>query len=428
MATDVGTSGRVAVEIPRARGLVSAIAWRNLWRNARRTWLTIGGIAFAVLLLLVVRSIQNGMFTMMIDSGTRLLSGHVQIQHPEYEADPSLRHTIADASAVARRVAMLPHVAAVGQRASAHALVSFGERSYGAQVMGVEPAAETALSTLPSSLRGGRYVQNFRDAVVGAGLARDLEAKVGDEIVVLGSTRDGTVAAMSATLVGVFETGIADVDRSVVQVPLPAFQEAFGLGDEAQAIVVRLDDIDRIDAFVAAGAGVVAGAGDRLRWLSWRDLMPEVVQMIQLKRVSTSLFFAILSLLVTFSAFNTFVMTVFERRREFGVLLAVGMKPARILTMVEIEALCLATLGIAIGLVLGLAIVAIVGRVGIPLGQAGAQLLHSFHLPDRLYAVLSPDGLLLGPILMLVVIPLAAFIPALRILRLKPIDAMRDGA
>jgi len=422
VTTETERAAAHAVAEPRAPGLVPAIAWRNLWRNTRRTWLTVGGIAFAVMLLLVVRSIQNGMFKTMIDSGTHLLSGHVQIQHPNYEADPSLQNTFADGAALERRVAAMPHVLAVGQRANAHALVSFGERSYGALVMGVEPAAEAQLSTLPSSVRTGKYLDGFRDAVIGAGLARDLEIEVGDELVVLGSTRDGTVAALSVTLTGIFETGISDIDRSVVQIPLPAFQEAFGLGDEAQMLVVRLDDIDRIDDFIAAGAG------DRLRWRSWRELMPEVVQMIQLKSFSSALLFMILSLLVTFSAFNTFVMMVFERRREFGVLLAIGMKPGRILQMVQIEALCLTALGVAIGLLLGAAIVLYVGHVGIPLGGAGAQLLQSFHLPDRLYAAMSRDGLLLGPILMFVAIPLAALIPSMRILKLHPVDAMRDGA
>ena len=123
-------------------GLSGALAWRNLWRNRLRTTLTAGGIAFAVTLIVAAYSLQGGAMDAMADHATQLLSGHLQIQHPAYAEDPSLRNLVPDATAVARALKGVPGVTAVAQRAVGFALVSVGERSYGAQVMGVDPQQE----------------------------------------------------------------------------------------------------------------------------------------------------------------------------------------------------------------------------------------------------------------------------------------------
>lgn len=403
----------------RPRGLLSAIAWRNLWRNPRRTGLTSGGIGFAVLLMLFAQASQLGSFSIAIENATRLLTGHLQVQHPSYADDPSLRYTVTGASQLAHQIAADPAVLAVGQRAVAFALASVDERSSGAEIMGVEPAAEAVLSTLPASVVEGRYLEAPDEAVIGAGLARNLGAGLADTLIILGSTRDGGVAAMTATVVGIFATGIVDVDRTIVQVPLAAFQTAFELDDEAHMLVVRLDDID--------DAAALAAVGDpRWAWLPWQRLLPEIEQTIDLKRASSGIFFALLALLVTFSAFNAFAMTVYERRREFGMLLAIGMRPVGILGMLEVEALWLTSLGVATGVAIGTTLVLVLGVVGIPLGEAGA-MLQRFHMPDRMYPALSARILLTGPIIMFAVIPLAALLPALRILRLRPVLALREG-
>jgi ABC-type lipoprotein release transport system permease subunit len=398
-----------------------AIAWRNLWRNGRRTLLTAGGVAFAVLLPLFARSMQSGVYEVMIDNGARLLTGHLQVQHPDWADDPALGNTVTGASELARRIGALPGVEAVGQRGIAWALVAADERSFGAEVMGVEPTAETALSTLPRSLVAGRYLVDDGDVVIGAGLARNLGAEPGSELVVLGSARDGGVAAFAGRVSGVFETGVSDIDRGLVQMTLPAFQDAFGLGDESHAIVARLVSPATVPAVLAQREGP-------FRWRSWQELMPEVEQAIEMRRVATRLIATLLAMIVAFSVFNTFMMTVFERRREFGVLLAVGMRPARILAMVLIEAAALAVVGVVAGAAIGTALVALTATTGLPLGDTASQALRQFHLPDRLYPALSWRIVVESAALLPPAVLLAALLPALRILRLDPVLAMRIGA
>ncbi len=244
---------------PRSDSIV-AISWRNLWRNRARTWLAAGGIAFAVMLILAARSAQVSGMSAMLDNSTRMLTGHLQVQNAAYAADPALRNLIPDATAVARALANVPEVTAVAQRAATFALVSVGDRSYGAQVMGVDPAAERAISSLPDMLVEGRYLDGASDAVVGSVMARNLGAKVGDELVILGSALDGGVAAMSLRIVGVLDTGTPDLDRALIQVQLAAMQDAFGLGDQVHIIVARLRDFMRAQSVEPKAVGGRRGA------------------------------------------------------------------------------------------------------------------------------------------------------------------------
>ena len=148
-------------------GSLTLIAWRNLWRNRRRTWLTSGGIAFAIWLLIFSMSMQDGTFEIMVDNGARLALGHAQIQHPEYQDDPRMEYTISGAAALRERAAAEPEVIAASEQAHGFALASHGERSFGAQVFGVDYVREAAWSSLPGLVGEGRYLAGPGEAVIG---------------------------------------------------------------------------------------------------------------------------------------------------------------------------------------------------------------------------------------------------------------------
>ena len=393
-----------------------------------RTTLTAGGIAFAVTLIVAAYSLQGGAMDAMADQATQLLSGHLQIQNPAYADDPSLRNLVPDATAVARALKSVPGVTAVAQRAVGFALVSVGERSYGAQVMGVDPQQEPAVSSLANLVVKGRYIAGPGDALLGSVIARNLGIDVGDEFVLLGSKLDGSVAALSLRVSGIVESGSAELDRALVQIQLAAFQDEFGLGDQVHMVVARVSDFEHVDATLPAVDAAIAPLGTASVALSWRQLMPEIAQSMQLKRASSLVMLSLIAVLVTFSIFNSFMMTVFERTREFGMLLAIGMRPAGIIGVLQIEAAWLALLGAAIGLVIAGALMTATQHVGIPLGQMAGELARRFHLPDRIYPPLNVGAMLAAPLLMIVATQLAALIPALRIRALVPVDALRVGA
>ncbi|MCZ6886907.1 MAG: FtsX-like permease family protein, partial [Gammaproteobacteria bacterium] len=403
-------------------GLFTAIAWRNLWRNKRRTWLTAGGIAFAILLVVFSMAAQSGSYEGMIDSAARLATGYIQIQHPDYQDNPRLRSTLTEATPLMRRVAGVQGVTAVAPRAEGFALISAGERSYGAMVMGVDREAELGFSSLPSKLTHGNYLESSIDAFIGSALARNLGVSVGDELVVLGTAKQGGVAAMVFIVGGIFDTGQPILDRTILQVRLATLQDGFELGDEVHRLVVMTDDVGTSGEVVTRLRGVL---DDKVRVLGWTELLPGMEQAIQLDRISANFMYWILMILVTLSIVNTFIMTVFERTREFGMLLSLGMRPGTIVMMLEMEAFSIWVVGAIVGLTLSVAIIVPLGIVGIPLSGM-EELARQYGMPDRLRPVLDLRAALTAPLVMGVGALLAALIPAMRVRKLRPIEALRE--
>jgi ABC-type lipoprotein release transport system permease subunit len=404
-----------------ARGVsVWALAWRNLWRNPRRTWLTAGGIGFAVWLLVFGMSMQDGTLMVMVDNGARMLSGHVQLQHPAFQDDPRLEHLLSDGAALVRRAEATDHVTAALPRAEAFALASAGERSYGAQVLGVVPARERAASTLPGMVEQGRYLQGPGEAFLGTVLARNLRLSGGDEVVLLGTSREGGVAAPVADVVGTVATGQPALDRSLLQIDLDDFRAAWNLGGGAvHSVVLLLDRATAADDVVRALASADGVA------LGWQELMPEMQQTIEIKRVSMQLFFAVVTVIVAFSVVNTFMMTVFERTREFGMLMALGMRHVAIVRQLCMEALWLAALGVILGLVVSGVLVGVLARTGIPLPADAAEIMARYNMPGRMYPAFNQWSAVAAAAVMFVGTQLAVLVPALRVRRLQPVEALR---
>ncbi len=396
------------------------LAWRNLWRNPRRTWLTAGGIAFAVWMLEVAAAMQAGSFGAMVDNAARLGPGHLQLQHPGFSDDPRLEYVLPNAPELLRVAEALPGVAAVLPRTQAFALVSVGDRSFGVAVIGVDPAREARGSRLPELAIEGRYLEGPGEAFIGTALARNLAVRPGDELVLLGTAREGGVAAGVVREVGIFESGQAELDRSMLQIPIDDFRAAWSLGqDEMHTLALLLDRADDTES-VAAQLG---GAGHAVR--TWEALMPEARQTIELKQIGAELMFGLLAVIVTFSVVNTFVMTVFERTREFGMLMALGMRPGAIVVQLRLEALWLAVLGILLGIGAAAAVIGVLMLIGVPLPAEAAELLARYNLPARVYPRFSFDAAAIAALAMLAGTQLAVWLPAMRVRRLRPVEALR---
>ena len=403
-----------------------AVAWRNLGRNRKRTALTASAVGFASMLLVFAMSMQGGSYGAMIDNATRLLTGHLQIQDARFADDPKMRYFLADAGARVAALEADPRVVAASPRIQAFAVLSGADRSFGAQIMGVDPQRESTFSLLPEFVDAGRWLGGERgEIVLGTALARNLDVALGDEVVMLGTAPDGSIAAAVATLVGLLGTGQPEIDRTLAQMHIDDLREAFFLEDAAHAIVVAVNDVRDADA-LAAPLLKVAGDDGALRARPWRELIPELEQMIELDKASAYFFYVLLALMVTFSITNTFMMTVFERTREFGTLLAIGCRPGFVIALLQIESLLLCGLGVLGGTLLGLALTGGLMVVGIPLDEMGAELLRQYHMPERLYPTPSLEAVLSGPLFMLAATQIAALLPALRLRRLEPVAALRD--
>ncbi len=410
------------------------IGWRNLWRNRRRTWLTAGGVAFAVFLVVATMCIQLGSYRTMEETATSLLTGHVQIQSAHYVTEERLEDALPAAGRLTGLVRQVQGVAAATPRVEAFVLASAGERSFGAQLLGIEPHSHVRVVSFHERIVRGRDLRSAGEGVLGEALARNLGVDVGDEAVLLGSAREGGVAAMVVRVVGVFRTGMAELDRGLLLAHIDDVRTAFELEDRVHTLVVRAPDLDAVDAAVEALVTALpprwpaAGGGEPVRVRSWQEVLPELRQAIEIDRISGVLMYWIIMVLVAFSVVNTFIMTVYERTREFGVLLAIGMRPRRIVVMLQWEAVFIWALGTGAGLLLATALVAWLGRVGIYLGEEMEQLAREMYMPTRLYPSFTREALLTAPLVMFVGTQLAAVLPSLRLLRLEPATALRVPA
>ena len=400
---------------------LTAMAWRNVRRTSRRTWLAAGGIAFAVFLLTLILSIQIGAFTGAVDNAARIMLGHIQLQHPHYQDDPSIENRVTGIRSIIEDVEARPGVETASARAMSFALTSSGERSYGAQIMGVEYQKESKWSALPAMQLEGRYLAGPGEALIGSALARNLGLAVGDELVILGTAVEGGVAALVSRVVGTYTTGQPDLDRAIVQVPLGDFQAAWNLSaDEAHSIIIITDSVTRSEELAPS-----LSRAD-LRSLGWRDLQPEIAQTMELKLVGVYVMFVLVAIIVIFSIVNSFMMVIFERTQEFGMLMAVGMRRRDIIMQLQIEAFLVWLLGAAVGLAITGVLLAILIDQGIPLPPQADDLMKLFSMPSRIYPVFEPNGLYALPI-MLIGTQIAALIPGLRLLGMKPVEALRPS-
>jgi putative ABC transport system permease protein len=402
------------------------LAWRNLWRNKRRTWLTVSAIAFVTVLMVFLITLQLGSYDLMIDSSLRIFTGQMQVQRDGYLEKPQIRTVITDAQALAEQLRANPALAKIGVavRAQGFALASSANRSFGVQVVGSEPEFEPKVSTIPHLIKSGRWLKDLhaQEAVLGSALAQNLRIKVGDELTLLGAAMDGSVAATVLPVVGIFESGMRDLDRVTVEVPLATFQEVFGMGRNAHAIVFLAPDLMYLPALRAEVARQIT-ATPKLVVLDWERLIPGLKQLTQADWTTGWFMYIALIAVVTFSILNTFIMSVLERTREFGIMLALGTTPLRIGALVFIETAFLALLGLAIGVALGLIVAGTLSVVGFTYPGL-KELMGQYGLPGLIYPKLSATSVLLGPAVILVFILVAALYPALRIRKLEAVEAI----
>ena len=405
--------------------LVIRLAWRNLWRQPRRTWLTTGAMMFSNMLLVFMISLQFGMYGLMIDNTLQAFTGHMQLQAPGYIDDQKMRQTVANIRPLAEFLREELDSSAIAARGMAFALVSSDERSYGIAVIGVEPQFETNVSTIPGLVAEGRYLvdSDAAEIVVGAALARNLRAGIGDELTLLGSGRDGSFAAAVVKIVGIFDSGVADFDRKISEIPLGLFQDVFYMNGSGHHVVINAGGIDGVGE-LQSRVGSLLPTDQDLVVHDWDALQPGLKQAIKADMSSAFFMYGILVILVAFSVLNTQLMSVLERTHEFGIVMSLGLTPGRLGRLVLLETAIMGVLGLLLGALLG-------GLVTFWFSVHGFaypgmdEMAAKFNLPARFFPQVSPLTLLIGPAVVFLFTLLAAIYPALRLHRLQPVEAMR---
>ena len=407
--------------------MLAELAWRNLWRRPQRTALSLLSITLVTALMVFMLSFQLAVYQLMKESTLRIFDGYAQLQPTGYADDPTLDRVIDNPDRIARQAITVNGVTTAAPRVNGFAILANGARSYGAAVIGVDPASEMKISSIASTIRTGRYLRasDSDSAILGDTLARNLGVGVGGKVTVLGSARDGSVAADVLTVAGVYHSGVADLDRSILEMPLARAQDTFGMTGQANTIALGGPTLGGVNAALPALQALARKTGG-MSVRDWGAMEPALRAAILGKYVTSMVFYVTLVAVVAFIILNTLLMSVLERTREFGILLAVGMRPAQIGQVVWIELLGLALSGCALGLAIGGGATLWFQHRGISFAGMSA-VLATMGLPSRLYPALTPLSALIGPLALLSAIAVGGLVPYLRVRRLTPALAMRGA-
>jgi ABC-type lipoprotein release transport system permease subunit len=406
------------------------LGWRNLWRNSRRSLITIGGLALAFAFLIALVGFGRGLSIQMLRNGTELMAGHIQVHDRGYLPDRPLYRTIggpdgADWRSLIERLRRNPKVRAVAPRIYGAALLSTGNKSSGAQLVGVEPASERALSRVVTA-RTAASMSASGSIVVGELLAADLGARIGDEVAVVTQAADGTLGNALFRIAGTLRTGLPEFDRSLAVMRLDDAAQLLALSPERiHEIAVRIDNPMEAPAFarrLTSGMQLPPGAEAQ----SWRELLPQLGGYVEQVNAVNRFIVVLVVLFASMGVLNTMMMATFERVREFGVLNAVGMGPASIVGSVLVESFLLASLGLAGGLGLGWLMMQYLMTRGVNLEWWTGQIaMAQTRLDPIVKAAWDWHVIPCAAVSLALAAVAAAYWPARKATRVDPVEALR---
>ena len=398
------------------------IAFRNVFRQKRRTILTgltiLGGFVLSALAI----GISDGTYTSVIELFTRSRLGHIQIHAQGYLDKPSLYKTIDNFSEIGRRVQQLPGVASWTPRLYSAGLVAVGEKSAGVQITGIDAEREIIATRFDRKIVAGRvFSQNATsEAVLGKGLAKVVHAEVGDEIVVLSQAADGSIANALYHVAGISDSGDEFADRMAFYLPLPEAQELLALPQRVHEIVVIAHDLEEVDELTEELRATFAGPD--LAIAPWQEFARSFYDAMKMDQQGTWISLFIILLIVAIGVLNTVLMSVLERTREYGVLKAVGTQPAQIFKLVLYEVNVITLVSVILGAACAVGLNYWLSLRGIALPEpftfAGVEF-------KAMYSEVNLRSLLIPTITVIVTANLVSLFPSVKAAHIEPARALR---
>ena len=327
---------------------LAKMAWRNLWRNRRRTYITLSAIVFGVFMAILMMAMQDRNWDDMIRLAARLGAGHVTIQHPEYLDSPTLTRTVQGTDRLKRLVAEDERVVRVVERITGFNLLSTARENIGAGFIAVAPEQEDeeTLSFIEAIVEGEFFSSSTDGGIIlGEKLASNLDVELGSKVVYTLTDKEGEIVSALARVSGIVRTGSPSVDAGISLLPIDTVREVVGFApDEAIQIAAFVDDQRVSDAVVT---DLDARVSDDAAVLAWHELQPDLAVFIAMKVGGSVVMTLILAALVAAGIFNTLFVSVMERLREFGIMLAVGFSPGQLFGLIMLESAWLAVIGLA---------------------------------------------------------------------------------
>ena len=405
--------------------LFLAMAWRNVWRHRRRSVLTVAAISLGLAFNIFMRGLGDGFHEQMVDNSVQSHIGHIQIHRAGYHDDPAITKTLPDPAAVRQAIEALPNLRGFSFRVLGDGLASSAENSAGVGVVGVTPDEESRVTTVHRAVVEGEYLDpgQHKPALIGARLAKLLQLSLGDSLVVLVQAADGSMGGEKYKITGIFRSGSPDLDRGMVYLLLRDARSLFALEGRYTEATLLLNNSSGV---AAAQATLTAHlAGDGVEVLPWYVVEPYIQQFIELDDAFFYVIVLILFIVISVGILNTILMSVFERVREFGVMMSLGMKPRQVIRLVVLEAALLAVVGILIGGAIGSAFTLYYASAGMDLASWAEGAAAIGMTSTVAYPKLTALNLGLSSLAVLFVVMLVSLYPAVHAARLRPVEAIR---
>jgi ABC-type lipoprotein release transport system permease subunit len=408
---------------------LNTLAWRNLWRHKRRTLITASSIAFGVLLAVTFTGAGDYFYTRMIDAGANMGMGHITIAAPDYNRAPSSQKRIQDADTLQAMMADLPEVKSVVARIQGQAMFASARKSVGGAFIAIDPALEDANNNLYiQALSEGDMLTTTagKGIVMGVDLARKLQLTLGKKVVYTTTDVNGDIVSAIARVSGLFRTGVSEVDGGMALLPMQSVQKVLGYeANEVSLIAVSLRDQRASHAL-----------RDRMQSqpefkhvevLNWQQTQPDLAGMIAVDKSANRISQLLIALLIAAGILNTMLMSVLERMREFGVMMALGMSPRNLFSLVMLEAFWLAVIGLIIGIIVTIPWYLYMAETGIDLTSAyGDDFSFGGVLLDTVFKIRlfkeSIIGILIGLFSLAL---LSGAYPAWRAGRIPPVESLK---
>jgi ABC-type lipoprotein release transport system permease subunit len=399
-------------------------AWRNIWRNKRRTIITASSVFFAVFLALIMRSAQLGTLYKIVDDTLDSYSGAVQVHKAGYWDEKTINNSFERDTLLENKIAQTENIKIVVPRLESFALASSGQKSKGVMVVGIQPEIENNFTGVVKHLKQGEYFTDNEQAVLlGDELAKYLGLSVNDTVVLIGQGYHGVSAAGKYRIKGILHFVSPALNRGMLYLPLQQAQNLYGATNRLSSLNLALDD--NLKSIATANTVRKLINNKDYEVMPWQDLMQELVQMIQSKNASSAIMLGLLYMIVGFGVLGTIIMMTSERMREFGILIAIGMHKYLIALVVSVETLFIGFIGLILGALSSLPIIWYYAVNPIRLSGDVAQMYTEMGLDPVMKFLMEPT-IFFNQLLVVCAIVLVAIIyPWFKLLKIEPVKAMK---
>jgi putative ABC transport system permease protein len=398
------------------------ISWRNIWRNKRRSLIVLSSVIVGVIAAILIDGLSNGMLKQMLFNQINSSVSHIQIHKKGFNDNKTVQNYIPDYQKAEQVVKNNPLVKYYSERVITFGLLSSASNSSGVYINGVNPAQEQKVTDINKSIVEGSYLKGEgREIVIGKSLAEKLGVGIGDKVVAMSNTPDGSVGSDVFRVTGIYETFSSEFDRINIYIPIQKAQQMLDIGDHVHEIAIITTDYEHADKVKNEIASKLDGDYEVL---SYNDLLPMLILQLDFYKETMLIFNLIIGLALIFGIINVMLMSVLERIREFGVLMSIGMKNSKLFLMIVTESFIIGLIGTAVGIGLGLLIQMPLSNVGLNLSMF-AESLKSFGVGAIIYPETTAENLISLIIMIPLIAVIAAIYPAIKAVKLEPVYAIR---